>query len=164
MTPILSISRRTFQDTQACPTTSPRRPHILNSFLVNAFLDVYTGRTAIDRLIHIVRTCPAVAPEAFKLAVELIHQWRDPSLYQTLITEYERLLDNTTVRESYTLPNPLEIAQLDTKWVDEITAKNQSEKVRLEVELKTYMNNMIKESIRVSHMRRSLLPYDILPL
>ncbi|XP_006455086.1 hypothetical protein AGABI2DRAFT_209370 [Agaricus bisporus var. bisporus H97] len=120
-------------------------------FDLEAYISGYSGRTAIDRLIHIVRTCPAVAPEAFKLAVELIHQWRDPSLYQTLITEYERLLDNTTVRESYTLPNPLEIAQLDTKWVDEITAKNQSEKVRLEVELKTYMNNMIKESIRMAH-------------
>jgi COP9 signalosome complex subunit 1 len=44
----------------------------------------------------------------------------------------------------------LEIAQLDTKWVDEVTNKNTSEKVKLEVELKTYMNNMIKESIRVS--------------
>lgn len=71
-----------------------------------------------------------------------------------MITEYERLLDNPVVRESYTLPNALEIAQLDTKWVDEITNKNMSEKVRLEVELKTYMNNMIKESIRVSYMRK----------
>lgn len=67
------------------------------------------------------------------------------------MTEYEHLAESTTVKESYTLPNPLEIAQLDTKWVDEITAKNQSEKVKLEVELKTYTNNMIKESIRVRH-------------
>lgn len=50
----------------------------------------------------------------------------------------------------FNLPNPLEIAQLDAKWVDEVAARNQSEKVKLEVELKTYTNNTIKESIRVS--------------
>lgn len=113
---------------------------------------VYThiGRTAIDRLIHIVKLCPAVAPEAFNLAVQHIHQSRDPSLYQTLVTEYEHLAENPAVKESYQLPNPLEISQLDTKWIDEVSAKNQSERVKLEVELKTYTNNMIKESIRVS--------------
>ncbi|KAF5349219.1 hypothetical protein D9756_009330 [Leucocoprinus leucothites] len=49
-------------------------------------------------------------------------------------------------RHRYNIPderyrNPLEIAQLDLKWVDEVTARNQSEKVKLEVELKTYTNN-----------------------
>lgn len=58
------------------------------------------------------------------------------------------------MKESFQLPNPLEIAQLDTKWVDEVTAKNQSDRVKLEVELKTYTNNMIKESIRVSPFTR----------
>ncbi|KAF5350711.1 hypothetical protein D9756_008566 [Leucocoprinus leucothites] len=109
-------------------------------------------RTAIDRLIHIVKLCPDIAPEAFNLAVQHIHQSRDPSLYQTLITEYEHLAENPAIKDGpYSLPNPLEIAQLDSKWVDEVTARNQSEKVKLEVELKTYTNNMIKESIRMAH-------------
>lgn len=40
-----------------------------------------------------------------------------------------------------------------TKWdlgaVDDLNRRNQEDKTRLEVELKTYTSNMIKESIRV---------------
>lgn len=35
------------------------------------------------------------------------------------------------------------------KWADEVFAKTTAERVKLELELKTYSNNMIKESIRV---------------
>lgn len=48
------------------------------------------------------------------------------------------------------LPDSLELASLDTKWADETMSKNQADRVKLEFELKTYSNNMIKESIRVS--------------
>ena len=44
----------------------------------------------------------------------------------------------------------MNLAELDTKWADEVLTKNQADRVKLEVELKTYSNNMIKESIRVS--------------
>ncbi|KAJ3574894.1 hypothetical protein NP233_g1464 [Leucocoprinus birnbaumii] len=109
-------------------------------------------RTAIDRLVHIVKLCPDIATDAFNLAIQHIHQSRDPSLYQNLLTEYEHLLENPAVKEkSYSLPPALEIGHLDSKWVDEVTARNQSEKAKLEVELKTYTNNMIKESIRMAH-------------
>ncbi|KAJ8472377.1 hypothetical protein ONZ45_g16676 [Pleurotus djamor] len=36
-------------------------------------------------------------------------------------------------------------------WADEMAAKNQAERTKLEVELKTYTNNMIKESIRMGY-------------
>lgn len=38
---------------------------------------------------------------------------------------------------------------MDQKWVDETNMRNQGERSKLEVELKTYSSNMIKESIRV---------------
>jgi COP9 signalosome complex subunit 1 len=47
------------------------------------------------------------------------------------------------------LPNMMELAELDVKWADETIAKNQANRVKLEAELKTYINNMIKGSIRV---------------
>lgn len=74
-----------------------------------------------------------------------IHQSRDPSLYQQVMTAYDTIggISETP------LPNALELAQLDTRWADEAMAKNQAERSKLEVELKTYSNNMIKESIRV---------------
>lgn len=39
--------------------------------------------------------------------------------------------------------------EVDTAWIEEVSKKNVVERTKLEVELKTYTNNMIKESIRV---------------
>jgi hypothetical protein len=47
------------------------------------------------------------------------------------------------------LPRQTDIGKIDGRWIDEANAKNQAERTKLEVELKTYTNNMIKESIRV---------------
>jgi COP9 signalosome complex subunit 1 len=46
---------------------------------------------------------------------------------------------------------------LDQKWIEETLAKNQAERMKLEMELKTYSNNMIKESIRVSEFCRQCM-------
>ncbi|KAH6902052.1 G protein pathway suppressor 1 [Coprinopsis sp. MPI-PUGE-AT-0042] len=91
------------------------------------------------RLTHIILTCPSIAPEAFQLAVQHAHQSRDRSLYQTYSPH------------TNSLPNLHDLAQLDTKSMDEAIARNRSERTKLEVELKTYTNNTIKESIRMAH-------------
>jgi COP9 signalosome complex subunit 1 len=98
----------------------------------------------VDRLVHIIAICPQIAPQAFHLAVQHIQQLRDPTLYKTVLSVYEQL--------SYTgvdLPPPSHVATLDPQWAAEIQTKNQAERLKLEIELKTYLNNMIKESIRV---------------
>ena len=46
-----------------------------------------------------------------------------------------------------------DVVVVDTAWVEEVTKKNVAERTKLEVELKTYTNNMIKESIRVRFLR-----------
>jgi COP9 signalosome complex subunit 1 len=97
---------------------------------------------------HIMAVCPALAAEAFVLCVQHIHQSRDPALYQTLLQTYEQVA-NANANADVALPNPMELAELDTKWADEVLAKTTAERTKLEVELKTYTNNMIKESIRV---------------
>lgn len=89
--------------------------------------------------------CPSIAPEAYQLCVQHIHQSRDPSLYQNLLAAYEQLTSNTDLN----LPDMMELVELDVKWADETLSKNQADRAKLEVELKTYTNNMIKESIRV---------------
>lgn len=43
----------------------------------------------------------------------------------------------------------------DQEWVDTVGKQNQAESQRLEAELKGYKNNLIKESVRVSHFRLS---------
>jgi COP9 signalosome complex subunit 1 len=105
----------------------------------------YVGRTAIDRLMHIVALCPTLAPQAFQLACRYIHQGRDPSLFQSIISVYE----STSASVNGQLPPWQELVPLDVKWQEETNQKNQAERTKLEVELKTYTNNMIKESIRV---------------
>lgn len=67
-------------------------------------------------------------------------------MYQSLLQAYEQAAYNV---EGGSFPNPMELAELDTKWMDETLLKNQADRAKLEVELKTYSNNMIKESIRV---------------
>ena len=104
----------------------------------------FTGRTAIDRLIYMIPICPSVAPQAYELALQLIHQSRDPIQLTTLHTAYEQAFhaDNT-------LPSAGDLPQLDPKWAEDVISRNQAERSKLEVELKTYSSNMIKESIRV---------------
>jgi COP9 signalosome complex subunit 1 len=116
-------------------------------FDLDSYISAYSGRTAVHRLIHIIAICPSIAPQAFQLAVQKIEELRDPSLYATVISTYEQL---SSVTEP-ALPEPSEVAQLDPKWIEEATKKNQAEKMKLEVELKTYANNMIKESQRMGH-------------
>jgi COP9 signalosome complex subunit 1 len=102
-------------------------------------LTVHTGRTAVDRLVHIVATCPSIASQAFHLAVQYIHQLRDPGLYQTALSVYEQCSETPDAHDA-----------LDPNWIEETMSNNQRDRVKLEVELKAYTNNMIKESIRVT--------------
>ena len=44
----------------------------------------------------------------------------------------------------------------DQEWVDTVGKQNQAESQRLEAELKGYKNNLIKESVRVSHFSSEL--------
>ncbi|KAF7439841.1 hypothetical protein PC9H_000178 [Pleurotus ostreatus] len=117
-------------------------PFDLESYIAN-----YTGRTVIDRLTHIIVSCPSIAPEAFNLAIQHIHQSRDPSQYQIVLDAYE----HAAAASTSPLPNPNDIASLDGQWAEETLSKNQAERTKLEVELKTYSNNMIKESIRMGY-------------
>lgn len=53
-----------------------------------------------------------------------------------------------------------DVVQVDVPWLEEVTKQNTAERTKLEVELKTYTNNMIKESIRVSLLRYQIDIYS----
>lgn len=109
-------------------------------------MDPCTGRTAVDRLLIIIASCPAIAPQALKLAFNHLYRLRDPLLAQAALSAYASA---TALPEGQGLPSASEVVDVDTTWVEEVTKKNVAERTKLEVELKTYANNMIKESIRV---------------
>lgn len=104
------------------------------------------GRCLVDRLTHIINLAPALSLPAFDAANQELLKLRDIPLYRAVRTAYEQAV----TRSDGNLPPIAEVAPLDQKWIDETHAKNQAERQKLEVELKTYLSNMIKESIRVS--------------
>jgi hypothetical protein len=97
----------------------------------------HIDRTAVTRLLHIANHCPTLAPSALQLALQHILQSSNTALYIN------------TVQDHNNLPSTTDPLPVDQKWIEEVSAKNASEKNRLEVELKQYTSNMIKESIRV---------------
>ncbi len=78
--------------------------------------------------------------------VQHINQSPDPALFQNLLRAYEQLVPP----EGVSLPNAMDLAQLDVAWVGVTMQRNQADLVELEVELETYSNKMIIECIRVS--------------
>ncbi|KIJ64919.1 hypothetical protein HYDPIDRAFT_89529 [Hydnomerulius pinastri MD-312] len=133
--------------------TQPRRRAVrpvddAHPFDLDAYISSYTGRTAVDRLINITASCPSIAPQALKLAFTHLQRLRDPSLVQIAISAYESV---ASLPEGQGLPPVGDVVLIDTHWIEETTKKNVAERTKLEVELKTYSNNMIKESIRMGH-------------
>jgi COP9 signalosome complex subunit 1 len=112
----------------------------------------HAGRAAIDRLIYIISLSPSLAPQAFKKAFQLLTlpSQRDTDYYKTILGTY----DNVSSRPGVRLP-PLDELLPDhspyISWVDETNERNNAEYRKLEVELKTYTGNMIKESIRMAY-------------
>ena len=110
------------------------------------------GRAAMDRLNHIITYSPSLAPQAFKRALQLLtaSTQRDTEYYKVILACYE----NTTSRYGVKLP-PLEDLLPDHSpylaWIEETNERNNAERRKLEVELKTYTGNMIKESIRMAY-------------
>ncbi|KAG8928014.1 hypothetical protein FRC02_007467 [Tulasnella sp. 418] len=123
------------------PSTKPTKRQILvdenHPFDLEAYVSSYSGRAAAIRLIFIANSCPPLAVQAYQLAIQYIQQTPDANLYLSTLTAHNAIA-----------PNPI---PQDQKWLDDTISKNSAERDRLEVDLKTYASNMIKESIRMSH-------------
>ncbi|GBE83515.1 G protein pathway suppressor 1 [Sparassis latifolia] len=115
-------------------------------FDLEAYISSYKGRTYVDRLVQIIALCPSIAAQALQLALLEVFQMRDVNLYRTVLSTYEQV----SVASNGQLPLVGDIAPLNQKWIDETNQKNQVDRTKLEVELKTYTSNMIKESIRMA--------------
>jgi COP9 signalosome complex subunit 1 len=107
-----------------------------------------TGKTLVDRMVHIMNVSPQIAAHAATLAAREIPRTRNPALYGTVQQAYDV---SRAMAASLGTEHPLtpEVVVVDSAWVDSVTARNNAERQKLEVELKGYTTNMIKESIRV---------------
>jgi COP9 signalosome complex subunit 1 len=95
------------------------------------------GFTRIDRLHHIGSHSPYFAVDAFRLAIAEAKKGKNVELYTTLVDDFSHIAPQDAA------------ALLDTAWAEKKTRETQQEQDRLEHELKSYKNNLIKESIRV---------------
>ncbi|MBE3045640.1 hypothetical protein IMZ48_24460 [Candidatus Bathyarchaeota archaeon] len=101
------------------------------------------GRTRFDRLYHIGRTSTVLCTDALKAAITEAKSGKDVGLYRIVVE---------TLRE--VAPNEPE-AVPDKAWIEVTDRSNKNETQRLEMELRGYKNNLVKESVRVSGRRAS---------
>ncbi|KAI0408729.1 26S proteasome subunit RPN7-domain-containing protein [Xylaria palmicola] len=101
------------------------------------YISNYRGRTRFDRLLLIGQCCAPLCIDALKAAVAEAKQGKDIQRYR----------DAWECIHSAAPDEPE--AQLDFAWEEATTKSNKILTHQLEVELKGYKNNLIKESIRI---------------
>lgn len=110
----------------------------LQSSLVNTAKATHTGKTRFDRLYIIGTSSTYLYQEALRAAVAAAKQGRDVGRYDAAYNALHEIVPDD--RDG--IP--------DLGWMDRMTKATKTETDRLELELKGYRNNLIKESIRVS--------------
>ena len=102
------------------------------------------GKTRFDRLYLVGSTSSYLYLEALKGAIAEAKRGKDVGRYEIAVA---------TLREI--APNDPD-AMPDLGWIDKMNKQVKAETDRLELELKGYKNNLIKESIRVCLDQRQI--------
>ncbi|KAH6661391.1 26S proteasome subunit RPN7-domain-containing protein [Truncatella angustata] len=103
------------------------------------YISNYRGRTRFERLLLVGQSSVPLAVDALKAAVLEAKRGRDTQRYRN-------------AWEAIRIAAPTEPeAQWDQSWLDRTNQSNKTEAHRLDVELKGYKNNLIRESIRIGY-------------
>lgn len=104
------------------------------------------GRTRIQRLLFLASQSPALRKPCSEAALHLItSSTKDVNAYHQALA-----LRNTTAHhDQAALPRDQRLPA-DTAWIESTERSNRAESQKLDLELRNYTNNLIKESIRVS--------------
>lgn len=101
----------------------------------------------MQRLLYIGHSCPELSVEAFRLAALAAKECTvDVNLYRDAFQAYAAAVSAHPEQETEPLT-------LDQDWVTQARLAAQKENDKLDVELKSYQSNLIKESIRVSFIK-----------
>ncbi|GJN87088.1 hypothetical protein Rhopal_000033-T1 [Rhodotorula paludigena] len=127
------------------------------------------GRNKVRRLLFVADSSPSLAGPALSLALEAIKaQTLDARLYEETYYRYRQLLSalesgeekDPQARAWYEQVRGNE-ARVDREWLDRTKKEAQSGLDKLEIELKGYMTNLIKESIRMGHRDLARFQYRV---
>ncbi|CAG8522186.1 23146_t:CDS:2 [Cetraspora pellucida] len=113
-----------------------------NNLDLDTYIANYKGHTKVDRLLFIAKRCPPLQIDAYKLALQ---ELRDNSLDHTKYLNTANKLNEVLASQGY--PS----YPVDNAWVETTQKRAKTTLERLEVELKNFKNNLIKESIRMGH-------------
>ncbi|KAE8212339.1 hypothetical protein CF327_g4012 [Tilletia walkeri] len=112
-----------------------------------AFSANYQGRTKIQRLMYIASRCPPLRVSTAEAAADLYRSLTaDVSSYQ-----HAMLIRNTFPDASQSLLPADQRGQVDSGWIKVTQERARVKMERLELELRQYTNNLIRESIRMAH-------------
>ncbi|SPO30713.1 related to COP9 signalosome complex subunit 1 [Ustilago trichophora] len=117
-----------------------------DNFDWETYVAQYPGQARSQRLMYIATHCPPLRIVCSKAASDYIKESsRDVSAYQTMITVH-----NTEPETGNLIPAAQRIAA-DSEWIQLTQQRNNAEREKLELEMRNYQNNLIKESIRMAH-------------
>ncbi|KAF1842260.1 PCI-domain-containing protein [Cucurbitaria berberidis CBS 394.84] len=117
-------------------------------FDLESYIANYAGFTRIDRLSHIGSHSPYLAVDAYRLAIAEAKKGKNVNVYTSLVENFSSIAPQDPA------------ALTDTTWAEKKTRETQQEQDRLEHELKSYKNNLIKESIRMGNEDLGHFYYD----
>ncbi|GAA5976703.1 hypothetical protein JCM10908_005601 [Rhodotorula pacifica] len=118
------------------------------------------GRNKVTRLLHIARSSPSLAGPALTLALNTIKAVTlDTRLYEDAYYQYRTLIgalekgdeSDPQAKAWYEQHGEGDLAQFDRAWFERAKQEAHSGQDKLEIELKGYLTNLIKESIRMGH-------------
>jgi COP9 signalosome complex subunit 1 len=147
------LSRATVEPMQI--DTGPDDADINRTMVENTTLDLeayagsYTGLAKLLRLMHIASRCRPLRIDALRLALTHVQTTHNVIMYQNIHKQLMEAINNQS-----RLPDGVPAASipaLDVQWI-ETTQKRAALKVeKLDMDLKNYKSNSIKESIRRGH-------------
>ncbi|KAF2110141.1 COP9 signalosome-like protein complex subunit 1 [Lophiotrema nucula] len=108
-------------------------------FDLESYISNYDGQTRLDRLYHIGASSTYLAVDAYRMAIKEAKKGKDTKLYLALVEDFANIAPQ----------DPL--ALTDMSWVERKNREVKEEQDKLEHELKSYKNNLIKESIRMGN-------------
>lgn len=116
--------------------------HTLPLLDLDAYINNYTGRTKIQRLLFIANRCPPLAAQALQFGIKLLQS-------ETFdVKAYQQACNHLLSADP---PTAEALGHPDQTWIDATTRRAKVQGDKLENELKSYRNNLIKESIRMGH-------------
>ncbi|CDR88804.1 related to COP9 signalosome complex subunit 1 [Sporisorium scitamineum] len=117
-----------------------------DNFDWETYTSAYSGNARAQRLMYIATHCPPLRSICSKAAIDYLKDnTRDVAAYQSMITVH-----NTEPETGNLVPAAHRIAA-DSEWIQATQQRNSAEREKLELEMRNYQNNLIKESIRMAH-------------